>query len=320
MHYHADISEDAAEQIFVLAHQKKILERDENAQKLWNELVQERWGSTAHDRCRLQEIIEFAVEQSVMNNENFEKHYAPIWEKRLQFFYFLKNHRKEELLARDRWAFFNQPYAIPDFSYWSACDAFSIEEAVAISLGKDPTRVTLDLMREYFDEDETPFAVEYFRRFQLIERAISVKVLTLPISRTELVRWAIERHIEFPIEMVIGKKCDDSEIVDITSFNAALSKMNELEAKIAQENALTDELAPKRRRSLYKMIAAMAISRFEHKTVGHSIAIKAIVGAIEDLKLESSLGDDAVRSILSEACADLGIVREHASRGPSKRS
>ena len=186
-----------------------------------------------------------------------------------------------------------------------------------MSFGKAPRVVNHEKMQEFTDGTPSLFASEWFRRVVVIARAIELGELSDPMRPQDFIKWADQRELPLPDAL---REHDLGPRIDVAEYQKALHRIAELEAQLQRASASVDDLDPKLRRSMYKMIVAMAVERYGHKTVGNSPAIKQIVGAVDDLGINSSLIDDTVRKILSAACTDLGVTRDIAVRTTNKRS
>ena len=105
----------------------------------------------------------------------------------------------DELQEFDGGWFFDQPRAQALMSYWVKAAYWTPDEAVALSFLKAPNVVnekSLEIHR-----DKANFAIEYFERKELVDRAIFMEVLSNPIQPQAFVEWAIDKNIHPP-----GKK------------------------------------------------------------------------------------------------------------------
>ena len=90
----------------------------------------------------LKEAEEYHSELSAMRPEDLQALYEQEHEKE----------RIEQQVAADReeaQRFFNQPRAEADFEYWSKCAYWTLDEAIALSLGKAPQIVSWEQVKGY---------------------------------------------------------------------------------------------------------------------------------------------------------------------------
>jgi len=100
---------------------------------------------------------------------------------------------KAEHESDDRALFFNQPAANADFRYWSRMACWSLEEAIALSLGKDPKLVygsSFSEAKDWQAIERSPFPAEYERRSELARRAHSMHQLFDPVQPADFLTWA----------------------------------------------------------------------------------------------------------------------------------
>ena len=106
-----------------------------------------------HDRDpRWQEIIEYEAELDRLGQEELDDVDA------------VEKQKEEE----ER--YFNQPDAMADYVHWSQCACWTLDEAVALSLGRDPRIVSINGVAAHA-AGSSPFAKEYLRRTDLVKRA-----------------------------------------------------------------------------------------------------------------------------------------------------
>lgn len=95
--------------------------------------------------------------------------------------------------------FFNQPVAIGDFEHWSKAQYWTIDEAIALSLGKAPERVNWATVKPMVDF--SPFAQQYRRVRDLALRAVNWKALFDPILPALFLDWTRANELPFPDDL-----------------------------------------------------------------------------------------------------------------------
>ena len=68
--------------------------------------------------------------------------------------------------------FFSFPEAVAEVTLWSSLKTWSLEEAVALSLGKDPRVVNLVSLEHDDVEGPSAFVAEFRRRLMIVKRAL----------------------------------------------------------------------------------------------------------------------------------------------------
>jgi hypothetical protein len=86
-----------------------------------------------------------------------------------------------------------------DFAHWSRASYWTIEEAIALSLGYDPNVVSSEKLKDY-DAAEVPFVAVYAQRRDLILRGKEMQ-LTDRVVPHDFVAWARARGIPVPPEL-----------------------------------------------------------------------------------------------------------------------
>lgn len=126
---------------------------------------------------------------------------------------------------RDLELFFNFRSQGADFEYWSKHDAWTHDEANALSRGRNPKRINWKFVYEY--TEISPFAKEYQRRRRLFIRAIKCGALPYYIPPKLAITWAKSKGIDFPqaLEQLIltkstaghikGERWTDENLVEL---------------------------------------------------------------------------------------------------------
>ena len=101
---------------------------------------------------------------------------------------------KFELEEQSR--FFHQDSAKADFNYWCKMAHWSLDEAIALSFGKNPEIVNWVRIEPLTDISQ--FAKEYEKRRKLALRAIPWKKLYDPVLPSIFLGWAKELKLDIP--------------------------------------------------------------------------------------------------------------------------
>lgn len=113
---------------------------------------------------------------------------------------------KKKLIEDDSALFFNQESANADFDYWSKMPGWTIDEAVALTFGKNPEIVN----KERLDKlNASLFAEQYAEKRELVSRSRDAGLFTDGIFVMfddliiphKYVRWVQANRIEFPPEL-----------------------------------------------------------------------------------------------------------------------
>ena len=106
--------------------------------------------------------------------------------------------RQARAKAEERGRFFNRPSARADFLHWSKAAYWTIEEGVALLLGKTPSIVNWETVRDY--ADVSPFVRRYAQIRNLALRARESGQLALRTEPRAFLGWAKRMQIEYPSE------------------------------------------------------------------------------------------------------------------------
>lgn len=134
--------------------------------------------------------------------------------------------RKIELEEIDETLFFNRRKADARIEKWRKLAAWTIDEAVALSFGKEPAVVNLKSLsvppRSLSPLTSSPFVRRYRERTDRVSRAHAAGLLGNPINPTKYVKWLKSEMIEAPAAIVgMFEKHTDPEYVqgkERTSF------------------------------------------------------------------------------------------------------
>jgi hypothetical protein len=121
-----------------------------------------------------------------------------------------------ELQARARLEeeqrFFHRPYARADFEHWSKAAHWTLDEAIALSFGKAPERVTWETVKPYLQVSS--FAFQYQRRRDLAIRALAWKQLFDPCLPGIFLAWAKRNDLAIPPELETAVTARGVQIAD----------------------------------------------------------------------------------------------------------
>lgn len=203
-------------------------------------------------------------------------------------------------LAHDRERFFNGPAAGADFAYWCSVPLWAPEEAVALSLGKDPNVVNRATLAD-LAPDTSPFASEFHRRLTVVQRSIEAKNLAERVAPAMLVEMMIELGWKFPSQFPDMAQRPNGESEQAVALEARIAELEGQLALLASNQAKyltpTDQMASKRPATLYAIIRGLAINRF-----GWPNAPKVVAKMISSLDLAGvSISDDTLSDVLADA-------------------
>ncbi len=166
----------------------------------------------------------------------------------------------EELKARcaseERKRFFHEPRATADFSHYCKLANWTLDEAVALSLGKHPKVVNWKSVSP-FTEIST-FAKEYEKRRDIANRAQSAQQLFDPVMPSIFLPWAKRKFDPLPAELLDAALDDGITLTGWKDLYEDLAKKSkECLANQAEQNQKhVEEIS-----SMYKSHVADALER-----------------------------------------------------------
>jgi hypothetical protein len=107
-------------------------------------------------------------------------------------FEFGTSNYKKEALKGDR--LFTEAYTELERDFWLKKTRWTLEQAIAISFGRDPRHVNWSTVEPYYSS--SPHAYEYYKRRELVLDAHAQEYLPDPIPSAEFIRWAL--RIDLP--------------------------------------------------------------------------------------------------------------------------
>jgi len=105
--------------------------------------------------------------------------------------------KQAEAAAAEAGRSFNLPGAMrPDYEHYGRCARWTLEEAVALSFGRDPDRVSVKLVQPH--AGISAFAGDYMKRWKEAQRSIAAGQLWDPVSPGLFISWATNNKIKLP--------------------------------------------------------------------------------------------------------------------------
>lgn len=237
---------------------------------------------------------------------------------------------------QDQQRFFNQPDAIADFEYWSRAAHWTLDEAIALTFGKDPRVVTWSRLEKILSHT-SPFSKKFRDLRELTARAKKWEKLYDPVLPSIYIAWARQNDIEFSKkleEMLVArgnhipnwKKAYDALLEKSTQnlsetrrllaekdklIQDTFEKIKALEIRKSaieekQQAQAQARKAPEKplktveRATVCKMIIGMAMDAYGYNPNSSKSTIAKELEGILD-RLGMSVSDDTIRRWLTEA-------------------
>lgn len=129
--------------------------------------------------------------------------------------------------------FFDEPQTKADFDFWSTVPTWSLDEIVALSLGKDPRFVSSDKFGHGMRGND--FSAAFFGRLHQAERAKEAGILSDHTPATHAIKWADGAGFAFPKDVVKKVRRFARLTTMKTSITAAPVESNATDSEIKTE-------------------------------------------------------------------------------------
>jgi hypothetical protein len=258
----------------------------------------------------------------------------------------LQEQKREHELQEQRLSF-NLPEDQADFVHWSRMATWTVDESVALSLGKEPGRVNWERVR--LRRHHCPFAKRYEKLRDIAQRAVLADQLQKLVSPESYILWASRNGIELASGLLEAVEAHGQFVLDRQTLEEQLLNLHEehtktLEAMASLKDALADErmafqlfreemagaatgreavenrpLATRERESLDSILLVGAIRGYGFDPEKRNSASSRIAEDLALLGLE--LSDDTVRTHLKRAAEPLRpdwLVRLGSSPTPPR--
>ena len=143
----------------------------------------------------------------------------------------------EQRTAEEAQRWFNQYPADADISHWSRMSVWTLDEAVALSFGKDPRKVNWDKLKNLVGI--SPFAEKYQAQREIFNRAKLAGQLWDSTIPGVLLAWAERMKVEFPSVLVDAIK---DLGIQVSDWKSAYDRQKSIADK-AQAAALDEKQA-----------------------------------------------------------------------------
>jgi hypothetical protein len=197
---------------------------------------------------------------------------------------------------------FNQPYARADVSRWAKMAYWAPDEAVALSLGRDPRFANWEKLQQLVQSSR--FAYSYAAQREIVMRARDMGQLWGKTPPALFLAWTERRQFSMPDDLSEAVKAIGTPAVDWkTLFDQSQLQVEALSKRIEElerekSRAETERLGTRERESLLKLIIGMARGGYGYDpSAGRSSTAKEIASDLASVGL--SLDEDTVRKYLA---------------------
>ena len=179
--------------------------------------------------------------------------------------------------SEEQTRFFNRPYAKADFGHWSKAAYWTLDEAVALSFGKAPERVTWEAIKPLVDV--SPFAYQYWRRRDLALRAAASKQLSERTGPGFFLAWAKRTDLAVPSELEAAITARGIQIAEWKTHDLSKEQSEQIDPLRSRDDKLQAQhaaaapaphdrpekpLATRERDSLLKLVIGMAVGGYRY--------------------------------------------------------
>lgn len=130
---------------------------------------------------------------------------------------------------RERELFFHEPKATANINHWSKASYWTLEEALALSFGKNPAVVKWEDVKSY--TLVSPFAKQYELRRDLVQRAKVCNQLSDPTYPAPFLAWAKRNDFSIPEQLIHQIEARGIQVAD---WKDLYDKQKELYDNLAQ--------------------------------------------------------------------------------------
>lgn len=168
---------------------------------------------------------------------------------------------------------FNREQVRADFSYWLPFDSWSTDQAVCLSLNRDPRKV--QWMEHVFSYTEiSRVAKEFERRLAMIDAAQAVNRLRDPIQPESFCRWCVEKNLRIPPEMVaatnsVAQPLEEKQF-KISEVISCLERVRRSDAHEFREFAKKEKLSKGASPSSWQRFADWYCFKFNAELLGRT--------------------------------------------------
>lgn len=265
----------------------------------------------------LRESEEYEIELEALDKESLGALYKEESEK-------AERESAEIAEKRESEAWYNQPEVDANFDYWGKMAWWGIDEAIALMLGKNPELVTWAALESESKLFPPPIVIQFGQIREICRRARAVKQLVDPIEPWQFLAWAKNSGLDLPEALVDAAKQNDKPGTDpLANYKSQPNhqstpvknvKVRHTDKEIAGLTAEGDELdrklaaqgenlGPRERSSLLKLILVMAVKKYGYRPGNKNTATGSNRESIssDTEKLGLKMDNETIRKYLKEA-------------------
>lgn len=236
-----------------------------------------------------------------------------------------ENERRKLIMEQQR--FFNQPSANADLAFWSKHAYWSLDEAIALTFGKNPAIVNWQSVQPHatgrYDVTgyihPSPFAQEYEKLVQLVLRAKTWNQLYDPSIPGMFLAWAKLHKIPYPPELEEMVVAHGGVVRDWKTAYDELNEMKEKQAAQHEEYQASVARLLKAHEETHKANdSTIASCKAFEKILKDRIATLEQQGTTSEKPLSTRERDTVLKLVIGIAMDAYGYQPE-ASRSPTAK-
>lgn len=199
------------------------------------------------DEIAIQEVADF---RKTLEQKSRDEINILVAEARNREFERLRKHAEKT----EAEAFYNQPQSSADVSYWSRLSYWTLEEAVALSLGKNPWIVKWEKLKSF--QTSSPFVAKYAAKHEEVRRAKVMGQLWESTIPFVFVKWASRVGFQMPeelksqvlalgVQVLDWKEAFEKEVVEKAKIESDLVNANQKILEAMRDHSATIEKSSK---------------------------------------------------------------------------
>lgn len=196
---------------------------------------------------------------------------------------------------------FNRVTAIADLRHWCRMETWTLDEGVALSLGRDPRKVDLDGIYPY--QTSSCFAREYIERSDIVERASDSFKIATNSKPVKFIEYLDEKGIGYPriIDDLLKRESIKSLSESVSDLTKERDRIyEELSTVRARLDAGEKGLPIRSRETLLKLVIGMAAAFYGYDPRARRSGTASEIRS-ELARVGIELSNDTIRTWLREA-------------------
>jgi hypothetical protein len=175
------------------------------------------------------------------------------------------------------------------YDYWSKASYWSLDEATALLLERNPNRINLTFVRQ--DPKRSSFGLKYRSLHELLRRAAVARQIRSSTNPGSLIAWAKHNRIEVPEALEAAVRRQGHQVADWkAAYDRQAEELASLRERVTRvQGEQSNRLGTRERESLLKLIIGMAVKGYGHDPkASRNTTTKDIAGDLRLIGLPST--------------------------------